>query len=203
MISEKEKAALDTKIALFQMGVNKVTQSFSARTENKPADMSKMQEIQTPWGFAYDRDAAKTVRTAANMYEATDDTLIELEKYLTEIGDSPMTREQKGRAEGLAERWIGLKIAALNSGTLGESEYGRYLQSSPVSPEWIRSLYTAEQGLAVLKEARKTNQSAAVNTAMSYMPQRYVQFPTRRRELQTLYNEKTGQGFVPTPTGGQ
>ena len=192
--SQIAKQRADIEMGLAQLSNDQITQSRQERPISPKGGLSQKErmEIRTPWGHAYDKDSAKIVRAASTAYENSDAALGRLENFLKTIGDSPMTLKQKGEAEELAKQWIKMNIAVLNSGTLGESEYARYLESSPVSPDFVRTLYTGAQGLGVVNAARRSNQDAAVSTAVSNMPREWVKFPSRLKNLKNMYMQKIG-----------
>ena len=195
----ERRAKVEAELA--QMTGNRITETITEQAAQKPYSLKERREISTPWGFANDRESAKSVRLANTVYMDTTQILDELTTAVKTIGTTAWDRQEKGRALALATAWSGLMTNALKSGTLGESEYARYLSQSPISPDYFDGLKNSDEALALINQTRTNTENAAMSVASSYIPVDEVRFPNVMQHLNARFRQKMSTGFVPTPVG--
>jgi len=195
----ERRAKVEAELA--QMTADKITQTVTEQAAQKPYSLKERRAMSTPWGYATDPQSAMIVKGANNIYMRNNGILTQLEDAVKTIGTTSWDRADKGRAIALATAWSGMMSDAMQSGTLGESEYARYASQSPITPDYFDGLKNKEEAMALINQMRANADEGAVAVASSYIPMEEVRFPKHMEYLNKKFQKRTNTGFVPTPVG--
>jgi len=201
MIAEKEKSALDTKIALYQMGVNKVTKSFSAKTASSASDMSKMRESWTPWGLAAGTTNQGKAADFIGGYYKTMASADAMENFIDKEGTSAWGRsEAAGLASVLSERWVQIRQVAANSGVLNPSEREVFEGNAPTSEAVIKILMSPDKARGMINATRDWYNDQAAAEIKARIPNVDIKAlpPAVAKKLSSMSG-----GYQPRSLGGQ
>jgi len=191
-LAEAQLRFADSKRAWMEMGFDQI--STTVQSQQKAGKLGAPEGYEwTPWGYAPSKEGSKVISQAAVTHDEIGDLLRQMENHVNTVGTTAWSRDSKGKALALANRFVGLQSQIMQSGTLGESEYARYMENSPITLDYFDGLKDREQAIATLREMRRQNTTTAINMARSYIPQQFIRFPEHAGGLREAWKTATGR----------